>query len=170
MAFKVELQGFREFESKVRALGRSVRQETGPVLLSGATILQGFVRQEAAFSSLTGAMQRAIVAKMRERGGDEAVAYMAVDLKKLSKRDKGGKIIPYPYFVESGVRPHAITAKAGGSLFYKGTFRERVKHPGFRGRQFFRRGVARGRYAAKRDMEAKLIAMALRLGASDSGI
>lgn len=158
MKISIKLEKLPEFERAFSRLSGTMKAGIlRPVFLDGATVLQGTVQQEAAFSSKTGALQRSIVAKLAQRS-DEAVAYMAVDFAKLTAVDKRGKKIRYPYIVEHGARPHIIKASGGkGALKFGGTFTKEVKHPGFRGREFFRRGVARGRPRAKSVIESGLV-------------
>ena len=168
----VTVTGVREAQDAIRRLGLSVERETGPILLSGATVMRGAIRGEAAFSSETGAMQRAIISKLiPDPRAKLPLALAAIDLKLLTKRSKTtGKIVPYPYFVQAGVSPHEIKARDGGALHYKGTTVARVKHPGFAARPFFSRGVARGRYSTKKHIEQRLVDLMRRLGADDAGV
>lgn len=51
-------------------------------------------------------------------------------------------------WIEYGVRPHAIVAKAGGWLSFLGVFVRAVHHPGFAGRPFLRPALDRSGGAA----------------------
>ncbi len=160
----IQVRGLAEFDAKIKRFGEQMRtREVRQVVLLGAETLQQPVREESAFSSLTGAMSRAVVARLATRT-DRAVAFMAVDVEKLNKRDRQGKPVRYPYIVEYGSDPHIIRSEHAMNLG-SGHFARIVKHPGFAGRQFFARGVRRGRSAAKRAMEVALVDAAKRLGA-----
>lgn len=154
----VRVRGIEEFDRKAKSLSAQMRsQKLRPILLAGASEIRDTVRQEAQFSSDTGAMVRSVVAKLAVQS-DKAVAYAAVDTNLLTKKDKRGKIIRYPYIVNYGSRPHKIEAGEGKALRIGGGARVKsVQHPGFRGRQFFQRGVRRGLQPAKRVMERQLV-------------
>ncbi len=70
---------------------------------------------------------------------------------KVGTRSRGGRVTAYVKaggkhgwlmrFIEYGVRPHDIVAKAGGWLSFLGIFSRKVRHPGFAGRGSMRRAL-----------------------------
>ncbi len=70
---------------------------------------------------------------------------------KVGTRSRGGKVTAYVKaggkhgyimkWIEYGVKPHDIVAKAGGLLSFLGIFARKVRHPGFKGRGSMRRAL-----------------------------
>ncbi|MCR4331283.1 MAG: hypothetical protein NUV34_01045 [Sulfuricaulis sp.] len=70
---------------------------------------------------------------------------------KVGTRSKGGRVTSYVKaggkhgyimkWIEYGVAPHDIVAKAGGLLSFLGIFAKAVHHPGFKGRGSMRRAL-----------------------------
>lgn len=77
---------------------------------------------------------------------------------KVGTRSKGGKVTAYVKaggkhgyimkWIEYGVKPHDIVAKAGGWLSFLGIFAKAVRHPGFKGRGSMRKALDRSGVAA----------------------
>lgn len=70
---------------------------------------------------------------------------------KVGTRSRGGRVTAYVKaggkhgyimkWIEYGVKPHDIVAKAGGLLAFLGIFAKAVRHPGFKGRGSMRRAL-----------------------------
>lgn len=77
---------------------------------------------------------------------------------KVGTRSRGGKVTAYvkatgkhayiARWIEYGVKPHNIPAKAGGMLAFLGIFAKSVAHPGFAARAFLRPALDRSGGAA----------------------
>jgi len=77
---------------------------------------------------------------------------------KVGTRSRGGKVTAYvkaggkhgylARWIEYGVKPHDIVAKAGGMLSFLGVFARAVRHPGFAARPFLRPALDRSGAAA----------------------
>lgn len=154
LSFKVD--NMTEYLRATQKLGAAYQaSELRPILLSGAKVIQNGVLLFAPIE--TGQLARSLVAKLHARP-EEAVAYMAVDFSKITKVDKKGKKIRYPYIVEYGAKAHVITAPRGHVLAAAGdVFGSRVNHPGFAGRGYFKRGVEFSRNEARRKINAGLL-------------
>jgi len=84
----------------------------------------------AAGAVKTGELIAGLKVKTSARGGRVTASVVA-----------GGKHGYLMKWIEYGVRPHDIVAKAGGWLSFLGIFAKSVHHPGFKGRGSMRRAL-----------------------------
>jgi len=154
---RLKLENVTEFLRLTEKLGKEYqRSELAPILLSGARIMQNGVLLFAPIRS--GQLADSINVKLSERS-NQAAAIMFADTSKLSRRDKSGKVVRYPYMVEYGAAAHAIGTRKGSLRTQDGQFLGRaVMHPGFTGAHYFSRGVDFSKREAKRRIEAALVA------------
>lgn len=86
-------------------------------------------------------------------------------MRRLKRKDKGrstltyGVVAQYPaFYLETGAKPHTITAKKAKSLGADGRFGKSVKHPGFAARPFLRPALDQNVQRAVNAMGYKLMA------------
>lgn len=97
----IRVTGVNEAIRKMNRLGAAfAERNVEPVLVGGAEIHAAEARRRAPRGA-TGDLSRSIVAKAGRRRGN-IVAYSAVDMSLIRKRDKSGRRVRYPYFVEYG--------------------------------------------------------------------
>ena len=154
LSFKVDnMTEYLRMTQKLGALYQA--SELRPILLSGANVIKNGVLLFAPID--TGGLAKSLVAKLHQRE-DMAVAYMAVDFDKITKVDKKGKKVRYPYIVEYGSKAHAITSPRGHVMASASqVFGSKVDHPGFSGLGYFKRGFEFSRNDARRKINAGLV-------------
>lgn len=159
MGFKVGVKGIPEFEAKMKLLGTKsitpVMREK--VLKPGAKeIWDSLGYLIGGQHNVTRGMFDALVVRL-VRDQDVPAAYVAFDMSKITKRDRSGRKVRYPYMVNAGTKPHKILARPGGALHFAGHFGQWVDHPGStKGKGFFQKGVRQGRNRAGAVMEAAM--------------
>lgn len=114
-------------------------------------------------AGMTKATKPAVQANIHQVSGELAKGL------KVSTRARGGVVTatlratgPHAHvakWIEYGVKPHIINPRSADSLFFAGIYAKSVKHPGFKGIGFMRKGletsasqvlIAVGEYTKKR--------------------
>ena len=134
-AFSVTIDGLERWGADLEKLGRNQLPQAIRRALRGrgGEALADEMRSRA--PRRTGRLIAGIGVHIgaRTRGGrdDVEVGYVG----ELSHGYRGGGRDQLGAWIESGVKPHMIEARDGGSLSIGGGQFERVMHPGFRGRK-----------------------------------
>lgn len=164
----VTITNLREVQNQIRKLGADVVRETGPILLEGGRVMRDSQRSHA--PGLTGATRRAMFASLSRSRDGFPVVFAGLDIKKLNKRDKRGRIIRYPYMLENGSRPHRITAGEGKMLkIFGNRFIKEVQHPGFPALKWFAKGTRAGTYGTRKAVVEGLKRLMRAKGADEVG-
>ena len=141
MATETHIKGLAELQKFMDQLAPKIERNVMRGALRAGAVKELLPEAQANLMSAgavrTGALIAGLKVGTRSRGGT-VTAYVKA----------GGKHGFLARWIEYGVKPHDIVAKAGGMLAFLGIFARAVRHPGFAGRPFLRPALDRSGGAA----------------------
>jgi HK97 gp10 family phage protein len=136
ISMEIKIQGLAELDAELKKFPMELqRKALGQMVGAGAKIVKDAATQN--FMN---------VAKTLNLDPDEKYwSLKNIVTRRMKKKDKGKSTLTYgvkaqypAFYLETGIRPHTITAKKAKSLGNKGQFGKSVQHPGYAPRPFLR--------------------------------
>lgn len=139
----VEAKGMKELEQNLLALKNDVAAKwVNGALRAGTRKILGQAKYNAMARNRTGLMVRTIRLGAGKKNNDGRREFFVVAGAKKGAA-KGSDLYRnyYAKFQERGAKPHNITARGGGKLFFGGKYHSSVKHPGHEALRFLERAA-----------------------------
>jgi HK97 gp10 family phage protein len=136
MELEIKIQGLAELDAELKKFPLELQKKAlAQMVGAGAKIVK-----DAAIDNFQN-----VARTMNLDKNEKYWSLKNIVLRRLKRKDKGNSTLTYgvraqypAFYMETGTKPHTITAKKAKSLGAEGQFGKSVKHPGHAARPFLR--------------------------------